>query len=503
MSLLRRRDAASAASATGRRQRESAPAEFADRLAWFVRLRWGAAAGLVASSLVGPTLGFTWVWPSLFVLGLVVAGYNTVCWRRLASARGIGEARMRAGAIAQISLDLCTLLVLVRYTGGLASPLLLFFGFHMAIGTILVGTGATYVLAGFASLGVVGLFALESLGSLHSHPLVTAFANRETAAIPELLSLFGFLFGIVYLTGSVSGRLKQRNLELRETTEALRERSAELQRVIDELEALERRKSHYMRVSAHQLRSPLATVRTALAVLNADYVDLSSPRARRLLAGATERVDGLLHTVNDLLDLAQVREGRERAPWARQVNLNQLLADLFDSLSPYADERRVRLTPAVEGVAILDWGTPPDLVNAFENLIQNAIKYSLPGGEMIVSLSVVGPNAVVRVEDHGIGVPPEFRDHLFLEFVRAPNARQHAPEGTGLGLALVREVAIAHGGTVVLEERDGPGSTFRMELPLHVVPPDVPRLLQGGYRTGYASDTHAAATTGHAGPAVE
>jgi signal transduction histidine kinase len=237
------------------------------------------------------------------------------------------------------------------------------------------------------------------------------------------------------------------------------------------------------------LRSPLGTVRTSLDVLAGGYVDLSSERAKRLICGAADRVNGLLNIVNGLLDLAKVREGRQRAVWMRHVNVNQFLADLFDSLAPYAEERKVRLVPDFNGVAVLDWGVPPDLVHAFENLLHNALKYSQPGGEVIVRLRLVGEHAVVRVEDQGIGVPPEFRDHLFLEFVRAPNARSHAPEGTGLGLALVREVAIAHGGRAVLEEREAPGATFRVELPLHRVPPELLRPLQGGYAHSYAGDT--------------
>ena len=108
---------------------------------------------------------------------------------------------------------------------------------------------------------------------------------------------------------------------------------------------------------------------------------------------------------------------------------------------------------------------------------------------MTVRLSVTADSAIVRVEDQGIGVPAGFREQLFLEFVRAPNARQHSPEGTGLGLALVHEVAVAHGGTVALEDKDGPGTSFRLELPLHRMPPDWPRSLHGGYWAGYASDT--------------
>jgi signal transduction histidine kinase len=333
----------------------------------------------------------------------------------------------------------------------------------MAIGTILLGSERMYFVAAGTSLSAVVLHLVESRAAAREGP--------ELMAAVSLLALVAFLFGTVYLTASVSDRLKQQNYALRRTTAALRQRSAELQRLLAELEDLERRKSHYMRVSAHQLRSPLGTVRTSLDVLAEGYVDLSSDRGRRLLRGVAERVDGLLLLVNGLLDLAKVREGRQRAPWARQVNLNQLIADLFDSLAPYAEERGVRLTADVQAVAVLDWGVPPDLVHALENLIHNAIKYSRPGGEVVVRLATSGELAIVRVEDRGIGVPEGFREHLFLEFMRAPNARSHAVEGTGLGLAVVREVATGHGGHVCLE-RSGPGETvFRLELPLHGSPP--------------------------------
>jgi signal transduction histidine kinase len=180
-----------------------------------------------------------------------------------------------------------------------------------------------------------------------------------------------------------------------------------------------------------------------------------------------ERVDGLLAIVNDLLELAKMREGRARAPWSRNVNVNQLLADLFDALEPYAEERRVRLVPDFQGVAILDWGIPPDLVYAFENLMQNAIKYSHEGGEVTVRLRVMGDMLTVEVQDRGIGIPEDLLEDVLLEFVRAPNAKKHAPEGTGLGLAIAREAVEAHGGTLVLRSREGEGTTAIVSLPLH------------------------------------
>jgi signal transduction histidine kinase len=330
-----------------------------------------------------------------------------------------------------------------------------------------------YLAAGLTSLIAL---ALQIAGKWNVAVLAVAgTSDVASGAIPAfaLLAFVGFLFGIVYLTGSVSDRLKQRNRELRQTSQALEERTTELQHLLKELAELERRKSHYMRISAHQLRSPLGTVRTSLDVLTSGLVDLASERGQRLMRGVAERVNGLLLIVNGLLDLAKVREGRLRAPWTRDVNLNQLLVDIIDALAPYSDECRVTVETDFGGRAVLDWGVPPDLVHAFENLIHNAIKYSLPDGVVSVRLRMLGDLVVVRVEDTGIGVPAEFREQLFLEFVRAPNARHHAPVGTGLGLALVREVASNHGGRATLEDRPGPGSCFRVELPMRRTPPEV------------------------------
>jgi two-component system sensor histidine kinase SenX3 len=136
----------------------------------------------------------------------------------------------------------------------------------------------------------------------------------------------------------------------------------------------------------------------------------------------------------------------------------------------------VTLVPDIQGVAKLEWGVPPDLVYAFENLVHNAIKYSKPdGGTVTVSLRVADDVARVEVIDHGIGIPTDVVDTVFLEFVRAPNAKQHVREGTGLGLSIVDEAIRMHGGRVAVASVEGEGSTFTVSLPLHFVPPEVAR----------------------------
>jgi len=347
----------------------------------------------------------------------------------------------------------------------------------------------TYVLAGAVSSTALLLLALQSRGALRFHPLVAGTDFDVGLASLNLLTLVVALFGIVYLTDSVVTRLKQRSIELYETTQTLSERTEELQRLLGDMEDLERRKSHYMRISAHQLRSPIGTIRTVLQVLGQGYVDPSTKEGTKLLNGAVDTTDSLLAVINDLLDLAKLREGRDRAPWSQAVNLNQLLADLVDTLAPEAEERQVTMIPDFDGVAVLDWGVPPDLVHAFENLMYNGIKYSRPGGKVTVELRAGDDSAVVRVIDRGIGIPEDYVDQVFLEFVRAPNAKHHATEGTGLGLAIVKEVVEVHGGSISVESRSGEGSTFTIRFRLRHTPPDVARLLQAGNDRGYGADT--------------
>ncbi len=446
--------------------------ELYERLLWFGTLRWVAAAALAVASLAGPAVGIPHVWPALFLVACFVAAYNllfTMILRRRSREDHPYE-NLRACAIRQILLDLAALLVVVHFTGGLQSPLLCFFSLHMAIGTIMLSTRVMYLMAGGTAAGLAGMYLLEARGLIAFHPLDPARGICGITCDLNLVTSLAVIFGIVYLTDSVTSRFKQRNIELHEKSEELRRKTIELERTLRQMEIVEERKSHYMRISAHQLRSPLATIKTSLEVITAGYVDPGSERGRKLLRGAVERVDGLLQIVNDLLELAKMREGRNKAPWARNVNVNQLLADLFDALQPLAEERGVTLTPDFRGVAVLDWGIPPDLVYAFENLMENAIKYSRRGGEVVVRLRVLGEVVAVEVEDHGIGIPEEFLDEVLLEFVRAPNARKHAPQGTGLGLAIAREGIEAHGGTLALRSREGEGTTATVSLPLHNLP---------------------------------
>jgi len=449
--------------------------ELHGRLLWFARLRWIAVAALALTSIVGPRFGWTGVWPSLAIIAGFVAAYNLVFLKRLSGVllwdRHYRD--LRTVAIQHMLADLGSLLVVVHFTGGCHSPALPFVVFHMAIGTIMISTRVMYLLAAATSAGAVLLFALEGGGLLEREASGQPADVLGSSCLMSAAVLVVLVFGMVYLTDTVTSRFKHRGIQLHATSEKLRQRKEELKQLLREREESERRKSHYMRISAHQLRSPLGTIKTSLQVLVDGIVDPAGESGRRLIVGASERVDDLLAIVNDLLELAKMREGRARAPWARKVYINQVLADIFDAIGPYAQEREVELVADVDGVALLQWGVPPDLVYVFENLIQNAIKYSRRGGEVRVTLRVEDRVARIEVSDQGIGIPEELLADVFLEFVRAPNAKKHDSSGTGLGLSIVREGVEMHGGTVTVASEPAVATTFTVRLPLDFVPPEV------------------------------
>ena len=448
--------------------------ELRERLRWFSRLRWIAAIALLAVALSGPYFGLVGAWPAVAGLAVLVAAYNlmfTIAFRLdEVSEEGGGSAyvNLRNVAIGEMVLDLGAIMMAAHFTGGLRSPLLIFLAFHMAVGTIMVETRIMYAIAGLSSLGVLLMYTFEVRGVVPFQPIAP-----QSEFELNLVTIVVAMFVLTYLTGSVTKSIKQRSIERYLANQKLREQTEELQKLLKEIQDLERRKSHYMRISAHQLRSPLGTLKTSLEVLSGGYVDPSTERGRKLIAGASERADGLLAIVNDLLELAKVREGLDKAPWAQQVNLGQLLADVIDSLSTFAEEHDVTLEMDLEGEAVLAWAVPPDLVYALENLIHNSIKYSKQGGGRVRAvLSSTDSEATVEVADEGIGIPDELLDRIFLEFERAPNAKAHVKEGTGLGLAIVKAVIDAHGGRIDLDSREGEGTRFRLTFPLESCPVD-------------------------------
>jgi two-component system, OmpR family, sensor kinase len=219
--------------------------------------------------------------------------------------------------------------------------------------------------------------------------------------------------------------------------------------------------------ASHELRTPLAVMRAELDVsLRGRGL---SEAERSVLVSVREEVDRMSRTVDNLLTLAQVDEGRLEL-LTRRVRLIDAIEAAVRPLTALAEARGVRIEIDETGHPADVEADPHRLHQALTNLIENAIKFSPSGGVVGVSAWRRRWDVGVTVTDSGPGIPADAREHVFDRFYRADQARGRTVGGSGLGLSICREIANAHGGRVWVESEEGKGSAFWFALPRFPAP---------------------------------
>jgi heavy metal sensor kinase len=212
--------------------------------------------------------------------------------------------------------------------------------------------------------------------------------------------------------------------------------------------------------ASHELRSPLAAIRAEIEVsLRGD--DLNQA-ARGVLLSTLEEVERLSASVDGLLVLASADRGALELD-LRCVDLATIAGEAVERLRALASAREIEIKLALDAAPAQ--GDPDWLDQAAGNLIDNAIKFSPPGRSVVVTTEADGREGRLRVIDEGPGIPPAERERVFDRFYRRDQARGRGTGGTGIGLSIVREIALAHGGRVWAEEGAGGGSVFTLAIP--------------------------------------
>ncbi|HEY4525170.1 MAG TPA: ATP-binding protein [Candidatus Paceibacterota bacterium] len=228
---------------------------------------------------------------------------------------------------------------------------------------------------------------------------------------------------------------------------------------------VEKLKVNFVTTASHQLRTPLTGLKwSAEALLQGDLGPLNQ-KQHDTLQGLFDTNEHLIQLVNDLLDTSRIEEGNVDYKFERG-DLVALVEKVQLGLAAKAKRMNVNLT--LEKPAQL----PPVLFDAVrfelvvQNLVDNAVKYSKPGGYVRVSFVPERDAVTLVVADNGIGIPEKDKDFIFNKFYRAENAMKYQTEGSGLGLFISKSIAEKHEGAVVFESREGEGTTFRVRLPI-------------------------------------
>lgn len=238
--------------------------------------------------------------------------------------------------------------------------------------------------------------------------------------------------------------------------------SLALNRMIDRLEEALAHNQRFSADASHELRTPLTIIRGELEAL-LEIPELQE-QAEEGISSALDESDRMARIVNNLMTISRLDGGGERMEMV-PIELASVLKTTLDHMSLLADEKRISMTCEAELPVCVN-GDPMRLKQVIVNLVDNAIKYTLEDGRILVRLEAQDGQAVLAVKDTGIGIPAESLPHVFERFYRTDKARSRESGGTGLGLAIVKAICVAHNGSVSIESVENKGTTVRVQLPL-------------------------------------
>ncbi len=264
----------------------------------------------------------------------------------------------------------------------------------------------------------------------------------------------------IWVTGAVQGIRDSRG-EVIGFVKVLRDRS-DLRVRLDTAENKIERTRTFLRTLGHELRNPLAPLQSALAILQRTNAD---PRGERALQIMDAQLGSLKRLADDLVDVTRLDVGKVELD-LRTVDLCALLRDACMAFDPQAKARDLDFQTLVPDQPLHVQIDHQRFQQVILNLLSNALKYTPAGGRIWLKATQEDQDVVVRVEDTGMGISPQMLPKLFELFSRETTAEDAAPEGLGIGLAVVRQVVELHGGNVEARSSGlGKGAEFTVRLP--------------------------------------
>jgi len=229
----------------------------------------------------------------------------------------------------------------------------------------------------------------------------------------------------------------------------------------------DRRKDEFLATLSHELRNPLAPIRTAARLLDSPAL---APHQLKWVQGVIQRqVKHMALLLDDLLDVARITQGKLELKVERVV-LSEIIDSAVEAAQPLIDSRHHRLDIRVPAEPVILYADPLRLSQVIANLLTNAAKYTDPAGSIVLSGSVAGGWLSLTVKDDGIGIPAGSLNTIFEMFSQVPGGSARCDGGLGIGLALVRGLTELHGGKAeARSEGPGRGSEFSLSLPLDAV----------------------------------
>jgi len=298
------------------------------------------------------------------------------------------------------------------------------------------------------------------------HEMATAAAQGSMENDRWMLRADGSRFwanGAMFPLRGADGELVGFAKMLRDRTD-LQQQVSTLRNEIAALMERGRQKDKILAVAAHELRNPLFATTVAVDSIRRSTQDAAAIQPS--LDVIDRQLQAIRRLLDDITDATQAYSGKLKLKRER-IDLRAIITRALETMRPTILSRRHTVNEVLLPVEIPVVGDATRLQQVIQNLIDNAVKYTPPGGLIGIESTIEGDEAVFKIEDNGIGVAPDMQTHIFELFTQVPDPDNFDEKGLGIGLSLVKNLVLQHGGTVQVRSNGlGKGSDFTIRLPL-------------------------------------
>lgn len=432
---------------------------------WFIKIRYLFVVALLSFLLFGQfvlQLNFS---PKqviiLPLLSLIILVYNVLIH---ALRRKVGSTPGRFNclhlSLLQMLCDLTALIILIYYTGLIESPFHIFVVIHSIIGSL--------ILPGYVVITVIGLFLLtytilifsQHLNLLFSHCIPGLCGDTVPHSLNYVITFLLIFASVIIISVYIANKIAFQ----------LYNREQQLKTSLEKIEQVEDKKQKYIIGVVHEIKTPISAIQSFANLLLDEYIGPLPDKVKEKIKRIKIRSSDALTLVNNVLYISRLKLLNLTS--TEKIEIEPILAGIIEKQCSDVKQEEIevelkdnrKFKHLIEADKLL-------LELAFSNLICNSFKYTKAGGKIIVTMKDNDTHLTVETSDSGIGIPQNELKNIFNEFYRATNVKHDGIEGSGLGLALVKEVIERHGGKIEITSPskigtvENPGTTVTVILP--------------------------------------
>jgi len=461
---------------------------------WLIVARWFYAPAIFAMGLLSKLdpLGEN-VFPLpmmllLFSIFILINVLFLVVIKKLEFTNNVK--RINLFGTLQILAELAFFTIVLHFSGGVENVAPIFFFIPIVSSIILFSPMGSLFIAFVSGLLINGYLALEYFGLVQN---IFGYSGQGSLDYSEFLTKLSstvVINAVYFIVGSLSGYLssvlKKRELQLSESkrqtqlqSEKLKllneeynsfarklvRKDLELKKENAEMSKLDTDRKDFVSTVAHQLRTPLSAIKWTLNILLEESSGKLNTDQRMLLLKTYESNERIINLIQDMLGAGKAEfKAADFSPV--EISLSDLVSNILPDFRSMVEKKNLKIEVQSDKGLPKAFVDPVKIRAVFQNLLENAIKYSKRSGWIKITIMRDGNKLKVVVEDNGIGIPESEQPNIFKKFFRAQNAVKLETNGTGLGLFIIRSLIEKHGGTISFESEENKGTKFIFTLPV-------------------------------------